>query len=257
MEYIEFLALKYKNINKYKSILFSIFSIIEKNKTSKNYRWVSLRFLKESLETNRDIKNISQIINYFVFLGLLEKLTDEEILEGHRKISYQYSENNKQRISYFRIPVFTEDRKKQIEERLLIKIAVTKLTYEYLKAKTNKYIAEQVYTCYIDDRKSKEKKVKTVTKSTLRKREYKKNILDRAFKNLIETKEVFTKTDLILELNRKDAENIINTYIPIILKKYSYEYIRSSKNLKEKYNLSFKNYLNIFIKTTTIKKKQL
>jgi len=139
----------------------------------------------------------------------------------------------------------TKKRKAQIEQRLNLKIAVTKMSFEYLKSQTSLDIAESVYTSYIDDRENEFKPFQTVSDRTLERREKRKALLFKVFQELIEKKQVFTKSDLLEKINKR----IIDTYLQACLNDFNYQYIKSNRKIKEKYNLSFAGYKYIFIRS--------
>ena len=243
---------KYIKLNRYYYIIKAIEEISIEHSTQKGYFWTSISHIQEKLKIKKDKKYLSNIINYFCYVGIIRKLTDTEISNGHLSVSYSEADtkNYKNRINYFMV----EEPSPKIKEKLLEKISVCNFSYETLRVKKGEEVAKSIYICYDEENSLRPSEFSPViSQKTEQERKDRQYVLDIFFKKLIDEKQIFIKDDIVnlfLEngISKKRAEKIIYTYIDVVLKKYRYRYIYSNREIKEKYKLNFEGYKKIYIR---------
>lgn len=236
----------YKIINRYIPELVCLHEIAIQNVTDDDLIqdnqaifFTSIRYIANYLKYS-NLKRISDRVNLFTFLGLLEKLSKEEIPDKYLKKAEEYKKN-KYITSYYSIPSYCFDKMQNIKSKAKLykekNMTMTGFSRELLIRSLSENEANKVYVQQKDEKLS-EASQKFAEKAT-------KIILQ-----LIQTQGYCTEEQIIRQIRGKKEEKKIKLKrcLQEILESYNLKRVKANKKLKEQYGVTTKGYPFLIIK---------
>lgn len=236
----------YKIVNRYIPELVCLHEIAIQNVTDDDLIqnnqaifFTSIRYIANYLKYS-NLKRISDRVNLFTFLGLLEKLSKEEIPDKYLKKAEEYKKN-KYITSYYSIPSYCFDKMQNIKSKAKLykekNMTMTGFSRELLIRSLSEDEANKVYVQQKDEKLSKASQ-RFAEKAT-------KIILQ-----LIQTQGYCTEEQIIRQIRGKKEEKKIKLKrcLQEILESYNLKRVRANKKLKEQYGIASKGYPFLIVK---------
>ena len=237
----------YKIINRYIPELVCLHEIAIQNVTDDDLIqdnqaifFTSIRYIANYLKCNNNLKRLSQRINLFTFLGMIEKLSKEKIPEKYLQKAEEYKKE-KYITSYYSIPSYCFDKMQNINTKAKLykekNMTMTGFSRELLIRSLSENEANKVYVQQKDEKLSKASQ-QFAEKAT-------KIILQ-----LIQAQGYCTEEQIIRQIRGKKEEKKIKLKrcLQEILESYNLKRIRANKKLKEQYGVTTKGYPFLIIK---------
>ncbi len=237
----------YKIINRYIPELVCLHEIAIQNVTDDDLIqdnqaifFTSIRYIANYLKYNNNLKRLSQRINLFTFLGMIEKLSKENIPEKYLQKAEEYKKD-KYITSYYSIPSYCFDKMQNINTKAKLykekNMTMTGFSRELLIRSLSEDEANKVYVQQKDEKLSKASQ-QFAEKAT-------KIILQ-----LIQAQGYCTEEQIIRQIRGKKEEKKIKLKrcLQEILESYNLKRVRANKKLKEQYGITTKGYPFLIIK---------
>lgn len=237
----------YKIINRYIPELVCLHEIAIQNVTDDDLIqdnqaifFTSIRYIANYLKYNNNLKRLSQRINLFTFLGMIEKLSKENIPEKYLQKAEEYKKD-KYITSYYSIPSYCFDKMQNINTKAKLykekNMTMTGFSREMLIRSLNQNEANKVYVQQKDEKLS-EASQKFAEKAT------------KIIFQLIQAQGYCTEEQIIRQIRGKKEEKKIKLKrcLQEILESYNLKRVRANKKLKDQYGVTTKGYPFLIIK---------
>lgn len=239
----------YKIINRYIPELVCLHEIAIQNVTDDDLIqdnqaifFTSIRYIANYLKYNNNLKRLSQRINLFTFLGMIEKLSKENIPEKYLQKAEEYKKD-KYITSYYSIPSYCFDKMQNINTKAKLykekNMTMTGFSRELLIRSLSENEANKVYVQQKDEKLS-EASQKFAEKAT------------KIIFQLIQAQGYCTEEQIIRQIRGKKEEKKIKLKrcLQEILESYNLKRVKANKELKEKFGVASKGYPFLIIKET-------
>ena len=237
----------YKIINRYIPELVCLHEIAIQNVTDDDLIqdnqaifFTSIRYIANYLKYNNNLKRLSQRINLFTFLGMIEKLSKENIPEKYLQKAEEYKKD-KYITSYYSIPSYCFDKMQNIDTKAKLykekNMTMTGFSRELLIRSLSENEANKVYVQQKDEKLS-EASQKFAEKAT------------KIIFQLIQAQGYCTEEQIIRQIRGKKEEKKIKLKrcLQEILESYDLKRVKANKKLKEQYGVTTKGYPFLIIK---------
>jgi len=237
----------YKIINRYIPELVCLHEIAIQNVTDDDLIqdnqaifFASIRYIANYLKYNNNLKRLSQRINLFTFLGMIEKLSKENIPEKYLQKAEEYKKE-KYMTSYYSIPSYCFDKMQNINTKAKLykekNMTMTGFSRELLIRSLSENEANKVYVQQKDEKLS-EASQRFAKKAT------------EIIRQLIQAQGYCTEEQIIRQIRGKKEEKKIKLKrcLQEILESYNLKRVRANKKLKEQYGVTTKGYPFLIIK---------
>jgi|GEM_PF-1450007 len=239
----------YKVVNRYIPELVCLHEIAIQNVTDDDLIqdnqaifFTSIRYIANYLKCNNNLKRLSQRINLFTFLGMIEKLSKENIPEKYLQKAEEYKKD-KYITSYYSIPSYCFDKMQNINTKAKLykekNMTMTGFSRELLIRSLSENEANKVYVQQQNEKLSKasEQFAEKATKIIL---------------YLIENQGYCTEEQIIRQIRGKKEEKKVKLKrcLQEIIESYNLTRIKANKELKEKFGIASKGYPFLIIKET-------
>ena len=236
----------YKIINRYIPELVCLHEIAIQNVTDDDLIqdnqaifFTSIRYIANYLKYS-NLKRISDRVNLFTFLGMIEKLSKENIPEKYLQKAEEYKKD-KYITSYYSIPSYCFDKMQNINTKAKLyeekNMTMTGFSREMLIRSLNQNEADKVYVQQKDEKLSKASQ-QFAEKAT------------KIIFQLIQAQGYCTEEQIIRQIRGKKEEKKIKLKrcLQEILESYNLKRVRANKKLKEQYGITTKGYPFLIIK---------
>lgn len=238
----------YKIINRYIPELVCLHEIAIQNVTDDDLIqdnqaifFTSIRYIANYLKYS-NLKRISDRVNLFTFLGMIEKLSKEEIPDKYLQKAEEYKKD-KYITSYYSIPSYCFDKMQNINTKAKLykekNMTMTGFSRELLIRSLSENEANKVYVQQKDEKLS-EASQKFAEKAT------------KIIFQLIQAQGYCTEEQIIRQIRGKKEEKKIKLKrcLQEILESYNLKRVKANKELKEKFGVASKGYPFLIIKET-------
>jgi hypothetical protein len=238
----------YKIINRYIPELVCLHEIAIQNVTDDDLIqdnqaifFTSIRYIANYLKYS-NLKRISDRVNLFTFLGMIEKLSKENIPEKYLQKAEEYKKD-KYITSYYSIPSYCFDKMQNINTKAKLykekNMTMTGFSREMLIRSLNQNEANKVYVQQKDEKLS----------------EASQKFADKAIKiilQLIQAQGYCTEEQIIRQIRGKKEEKKIKLKrcLQEILESYNLKRVKANKELKQKFGIASKGYPFLILKET-------
>ena len=201
--------------------------------------FTSIRYIANYLKYS-NLKRISDRVNLFTFLGMIEKLSKEEIPDKYLKKAEIYKKE-KYMTSYYSIPSYCFDKMQNINTKAKLykekNMTMTGFSRELLIRSLSENEANKVYVQQKDEKLS-EASQRFAKKAT------------EIIRQLIQAQGYCTEEQIIRQIRGKKEEKKIKLKrcLQEILESYNLKRVRANKKLKEQYGVTTKGYPFLIIK---------
>jgi hypothetical protein len=238
----------YKIINRYIPELVCLHEIAIQNVTDDDLIqdnqaifFTSIRYIANYLKYS-NLKRISDRVNLFTFLGMIEKLSKENIPEKYLQKAEEYKKD-KYITSYYSIPSYCFDKMQNINTKAKLykekNMTMTGFSREMLIRSLNQNEASKVYVQQQNEKLSKasqqfaEKAIKIILQ-------------------LIQAQGYCTEEQIIRQIRGKKEEKKIKLKrcLQEILESYNLKRVKANKELKQKFGIASKGYPFLILKET-------
>ena len=238
----------YKIINRYIPELVCLHEIAIQNVTDDDLIqdnqaifFTSIRYIANYLKYS-NLKRISDRVNLFTFLGMIEKLSKEEIPDKYLKKAEEYKKD-KYITSYYSIPSYCFDKMQNINTKAKLykekNMTMTGFSRELLIRSLSENEANKVYVQQKDEKLSEasQRFAKKATKIIFQ---------------LIQAQGYCTEEQIIRQIRGKKEEKKIKLKrcLQEILESYNLKRVKANKELKEKFGIASKGYPFLILKET-------
>ena len=202
--------------------------------------FTSIRYIANYLKYNNNLKRLSQRINLFTFLGMIEKLSKESIPEKYLQKAEEYKKD-KYITSYYSIPSYCFDKMQNINTKAKLykekNMTMTGFSRELLIRSLSENEANKVYVQQKDEKLS-EASQKFAEKAT------------KIIFQLIQVQGYCTEEQIIKQIRgRKEDKKVkLKRCLQEILESYNLKRVKANKELKEKYGITTKGYPFLIVK---------
>ncbi len=236
----------YKIINRYIPELVCLHEIAIQNVTDDDLIqnnqaifFTSIRYIANYLKYS-NLKRISDRVNLFTFLGMIEKLSKEEIPDKYLKKAEEYKKD-KYITSYYSIPSYCFDKMQNINTKAKLykekNMTMTGFSRELLIRSLSENEANKVYVQQKDEKLS-EASQKFAEKAT------------KIIFQLIQAQGYCTEEQIIRQIRGKKEEKKIKLKrcLQGILEEHNLKRVKANKQLKQKFGIASKGYPFLIVK---------
>ena len=201
--------------------------------------FTSIRYIANYLKYS-NLKRISDRVNLFTFLGMIEKLSKESIPEKYLQKAEEYKKD-KYITSYYSIPSYCFDKMQNINTKAKLykekNMTMTGFSRELLIRSLSENEANKVYVQQKDEKLS-EASQKFAEKAT------------KIIFQLIQVQGYCTEEQIIKQIRgRKEDKKVkLKRCLQEILESYNLKRVKANKELKEKYGITTKGYPFLIVK---------